>query len=232
MGLLNLVWYYQAAKLAQLSLIYSRLEKPDWTLIERQAVPTYTLDFPLWCPPKNWTPCYVPYLVPLNIPMGHYEKSAFLGLRNSSFGSQLSSPTIQPRHRHLKPFNGGSIRECTILDITYPAQAQSPFSIARTNWIFWILKNSDVTKFSIFFFLYPHFGKMNLTPQTLRITSVGVARGQGKEVAYLLSTRHLLGTPLSSHTWKHGKKIYKTIGIKTHGINPSLDPSKVQLIPC
>lgn len=31
MGLPNLTWYYQAARLAQLSTIYSRLEKPDWT---------------------------------------------------------------------------------------------------------------------------------------------------------------------------------------------------------
>lgn len=45
-----LLWYFQAARIAQLSTVYSKLEKPDWAQIERQAVPANTLDYLLWVP--------------------------------------------------------------------------------------------------------------------------------------------------------------------------------------
>lgn len=58
----NLHKYYLAARLAQLFTIYFRYEKPDWVQIERQAVPSFTLDFLLWCPPKSRPPILAPTL--------------------------------------------------------------------------------------------------------------------------------------------------------------------------
>lgn len=52
LGLPNLLWYYQAARLAQISMVYAKTARPDWVEMERQAVPTYTIDFILWCTPK------------------------------------------------------------------------------------------------------------------------------------------------------------------------------------
>lgn len=62
LGLPDLFRYYQAARLAQLSTVYFRYEKPDWINIERQAVPAYTLDFLLWCPIKSRPPVMSPTL--------------------------------------------------------------------------------------------------------------------------------------------------------------------------
>lgn len=44
--------YYQAAQLAQISMIFSQGPKPDWLAIERRATPHHTLDYLLWCDPK------------------------------------------------------------------------------------------------------------------------------------------------------------------------------------
>lgn len=49
----DLYSYYQAARLAQLSMVYFRVEKPDWINIERQAVQTHTIDYLLWCSMKS-----------------------------------------------------------------------------------------------------------------------------------------------------------------------------------
>lgn len=62
LGLPNLLWYYQVARLAQLSTVYSRLEKPNWICIKKQVVPTYTLDFFLWYPWKSIPPVMSPTL--------------------------------------------------------------------------------------------------------------------------------------------------------------------------
>lgn len=40
-----------AARLAQLFTVYSKTARPDWVDMERQVVPSCTLDFLLWCPP-------------------------------------------------------------------------------------------------------------------------------------------------------------------------------------
>lgn len=61
-GLPNLWWYYRGAQVAQISVIYSRGVKPDWVFMERQAVPNYTLDYLLWCPPKSRPPILSPTL--------------------------------------------------------------------------------------------------------------------------------------------------------------------------
>lgn len=42
---LDLWAYYKAAQRIQLSVVYSRRERPDWDNIERQAIPSYTIDF-------------------------------------------------------------------------------------------------------------------------------------------------------------------------------------------
>lgn len=53
LGLPNLLWYYQATRLSQLSTVYSKLVKPVWVDMERQVVPSHTLEFLLWCPSAN-----------------------------------------------------------------------------------------------------------------------------------------------------------------------------------
>lgn len=62
LGLPNLLWYYKATRLAQLSMVYSKYEKPDWIQMERQAVPEYTLDYLMWCPQKARPPIMSPTL--------------------------------------------------------------------------------------------------------------------------------------------------------------------------
>lgn len=62
MGLPRLLWNFQAARIAQISIVYSRLEKPDWIQIERQATPTYTLDYLFWVLPKERPPILSPIL--------------------------------------------------------------------------------------------------------------------------------------------------------------------------
>lgn len=58
LGLPQLFWYYQSARLAQISSVYAKTERPDWIQIERQAVPSFTIDFLLWVPPKKVHPFY------------------------------------------------------------------------------------------------------------------------------------------------------------------------------
>ena len=53
LGLPNLLWYYQAARLAQLSDLYLKIEQPNWISIENQASPTFSLESLLWCPSKS-----------------------------------------------------------------------------------------------------------------------------------------------------------------------------------
>lgn len=62
LGLPNLLWYYQAAQLAQISMIYTCVAKPDWVHMEGQAVPHFTLDYLMWCPPKARPPITAPKL--------------------------------------------------------------------------------------------------------------------------------------------------------------------------
>lgn len=62
LGLPNFFWYYQAARLAQLSTVYSKSTRPDWVEMERQAVPSFTIDFLLWCPPQSRPPILSPSL--------------------------------------------------------------------------------------------------------------------------------------------------------------------------
>lgn len=52
LGLPDLWGYYQAAQMAQISMIFSKGPKPDWLSIERRATPLNTLDYLLWCDPK------------------------------------------------------------------------------------------------------------------------------------------------------------------------------------
>lgn len=37
----------------QISMVFSRGPKPDWLFMERKAIPHNTIDFLLWCDPKN-----------------------------------------------------------------------------------------------------------------------------------------------------------------------------------
>lgn len=62
LGLPNFFWYYQAARLAQLSIVYSKSARPDWVEMERQAVPSFTIDFLLWCSPQTRPPILSPSL--------------------------------------------------------------------------------------------------------------------------------------------------------------------------
>lgn len=52
LGLPDLWEYYQAAQKAQISMIFSKGQKPDWLSMERRATPHNTLDYLLWCDPK------------------------------------------------------------------------------------------------------------------------------------------------------------------------------------
>lgn len=62
LGLPNLWWYYQEAQLAQISIMYSRVPKPAWVSMERQAVPSHKIDFLLWSPTKLTPPVLAPIL--------------------------------------------------------------------------------------------------------------------------------------------------------------------------
>ena len=53
LGVPNLWWYYQAARLAQLSDVYIKKDRPEWVNIEEQASPAYSLESLLWCIPKR-----------------------------------------------------------------------------------------------------------------------------------------------------------------------------------
>ena len=61
-GLPNLLWYYKAARLAQLSDVYVRGDRPDWVCLEEQATPSYTLEDLLWVTPKSRPPIMSPAL--------------------------------------------------------------------------------------------------------------------------------------------------------------------------
>lgn len=54
--------YYLAARIDQMSVIYSRHEKPDLVQIEKQAGPRFTLDYLLWSFPKTRPPIMAPTL--------------------------------------------------------------------------------------------------------------------------------------------------------------------------
>lgn len=43
-------------------MVYSKTARPDWVDMERQAFPSFTLDFLLWCPPKTRPPILSPSL--------------------------------------------------------------------------------------------------------------------------------------------------------------------------
>ena len=62
LGLPHLYKYFLAARLAQLSVVYSKFDKPDWVHIEKQAVPHLSLDYLLWCPQKRRPPILSPSL--------------------------------------------------------------------------------------------------------------------------------------------------------------------------
>lgn len=62
LALPNIWWYYQAAQLAQVSIVYLKGSKPDWLLIERQAVPHHTIDYLLWSLPRLRPAILVPTL--------------------------------------------------------------------------------------------------------------------------------------------------------------------------
>lgn len=53
LGVPNFYAYYKAAQIMQLSTVYSRHERPDWVSMERQAIPSFTIDFLFWRPPKE-----------------------------------------------------------------------------------------------------------------------------------------------------------------------------------
>lgn len=92
LGLPNLLWYLQAAQLAQISTVYSRWEHPDWIHIERQAVPLHTLDFLLWSPKKLRPPILSPTL----------SHSFALWDRLKS-NNRLTSPTTPLQHLFHNP---------------------------------------------------------------------------------------------------------------------------------
>lgn len=59
LGLPNLLWYYQAAQLAHILIVYSRWEFPDWIHIERQVFPftPWTISYDV---KRNSDPQYFP----------------------------------------------------------------------------------------------------------------------------------------------------------------------------
>lgn len=62
LGLYNLLRYYQAAQLTQISIVYSQIAKPDWVHMEREAVPQFKLDFLLWSHPSKRPAILAPIL--------------------------------------------------------------------------------------------------------------------------------------------------------------------------
>lgn len=68
-GLLNLLWYHQAAQLSQISVIYSKSDHPDWVHMESQAIPHH-VRLPSLVPPQNQTCNYGPDSLPLPTYMG------------------------------------------------------------------------------------------------------------------------------------------------------------------
>lgn len=53
LGLPNLWRYYQAAQLAQISIVYACGNRPDWVSMERHAFSRHTIAFLLWCLAKS-----------------------------------------------------------------------------------------------------------------------------------------------------------------------------------
>ena len=53
LGVPNLIWYYQSARLAQLSEIFLKNERPDWIDIEEQAIPNITIEDLMWSHTKK-----------------------------------------------------------------------------------------------------------------------------------------------------------------------------------
>lgn len=96
LGLPELFKYYQAARLAQLSTLYFRGEKPDWIQIERQAVPSHTLDYLLWTPSNSRPPIMAPTL-------SHSFRLWDSLIQNSALTSQLRPLSHIFRNPLFKP---------------------------------------------------------------------------------------------------------------------------------
>lgn len=69
MGAPQLFWCYQAARLAQLSTVYSKAEKPDWIQIETGS-PLIHLRLPSLDYPQTETPNTLPISISIISLMG------------------------------------------------------------------------------------------------------------------------------------------------------------------
>lgn len=130
-GLPNLLWYYQVAQLTQISVIYSRAIKPDWVHMECQAVPRFTLDYLMWCPPKK-----CPAIMALTLFHSYSLLDSLKG--HTELISQIRPLALLFHNLQFIP--GMNIRDfqwwtrgCTELDTFSISLAHSPFITALAN---------------------------------------------------------------------------------------------------
>lgn len=196
-GLPNLLLYFQAAWLAQLSIIY---KKPDWVYIERQEAPTCTLDFLVWRIPQSRPPILSPKL------------SHCLQLRDSP----RKLPYLISLFQHLNhifhnpnsaPWHGYTViqmvvRQGNVLHRTLLHSDRLLQFIASANWTYQTLNASDSSKLHISSI---SFGSTNLILKSLQNMNGGVVPPWSRGQIFWLSIDLFPLISPDSHMWKHGR---------------------------